>query len=263
MRNDSRRPFVAGNWKMNTTLPEAVALADGLKRRIGRIRSVDMAVIPPSLFVERVASRLAGERIAVGGQDIHPSPKGAFTGAISGSQLKSAGATFVLVGHSERRHVFGDTDAVVAEKVLAGLAADLDVMLCIGERLPEREASRTFEVCETQLSAALKAIDTDAMARVTIAYEPVWAIGTGKTASPAQAQEVHRFVREWLLDRYDGSISSMTRIMYGGSVKPANTADLMAGSDVDGALVGGASLDADSFAAIVAASQPHSSQEKV
>lgn len=256
MSPDARRPYAAGNWKMNTTLPEAIGLADDLKRRVGRVRAVDMAVVPPFLFIERVAARLLGERIAVGAQDLHPKPKGAFTGAVSGPQLKSAGASFVLVGHSERRHVFGDTDAVVAEKVAAALAADLDVMLCIGERLPEREASQTFAVCERQLAAATAGLGQSELTRITVAYEPVWAIGTGRTASPAQAQEVHRFVREWLADQFGADTAKRARVMYGGSVKPDNAAGLMAGPDVDGALVGGASLDAESFAAIVTASIP-------
>ncbi len=248
-----RRPYVAGNWKMNTTLDDAIALADGLKRRIGRLRYVDMAVVPPSVFIHPVARRLEGERIAVGAQDLHPKPRGAFTGSVSGAQLRSAGATFVLIGHSERRHVFGDSLEVVAAKLNAALQNELDAILCIGETLQQREAGQTFEVNERQLTSALSGIATDVMRdKITIAYEPVWAIGTGLTATPAQAQEVHRTVREWLSNRFDAETAAAVRIQYGGSVKPANVVDLMAGPDVDGALVGGASLDADSFAAIVA-----------
>lgn len=252
--SDARRPYIAGNWKMNTTLEQAVALADGLKQRVGRIRSVDMAVVPPFPFIASVARRLEGERIAVGAQDLHVGTFGAYTGAVSGPQLKSAGATFVLAGHSERRHVFGDTDAVVAEKLQAGLDHDLDVVLCIGEQLEQRQSEQTFAVVETQLRVALAGLDASAMSRVTVAYEPVWAIGTGLVASPAQAQEVHRFIREWILDRFDSDVAAQTRIQYGGSVKPNNVAGLLAGPDVDGGLVGGASLDADSFAGIITAS---------
>ena len=248
---EPRRPYIAGNWKMNTTLDAAVALADGLKRRIGRVRNADVGVIPPFPFIHAVSRRLEGERILVGAQDIQPGRFGAFTGAVSGPQLRSAGADFVLAGHSERRHVFGDSDELVQQKLSAGLEHDLEVILCIGERLPEREAGSTFEVCQRQLSTGLTGLGASDMARVTIAYEPVWAIGTGLTASPAQAQEVHRFLREWLLDRFDAEVAATVRIQYGGSVKPSNVVGLLAGPDVDGALVGGASLDVDSFAAIV------------
>lgn len=255
MANANRRPYMAGNWKMNTTLDEAVALADGLKRRIGRLRNVDMGLVPPFPFIHAVAKRLEGERIWVGAQDIHPKTKGAFTGAVSGPQLKSVGASFVLVGHSERRHVFGDSDQIVAEKLNAAMEHGLDVILCIGEQRGERESGQTFEVCERQLKAGLEGLESAAMARVTIAYEPVWAIGTGLVASPAQAQEVHRQIRDWLAHRFDNAVAGATRIQYGGSVKPQNVAGLMIQPDVDGALVGGASLDVDSFAAIVAPPQ--------
>ena len=251
---DKRRLFLAGNWKMYTTLEEAIALADGLKRRIGRVRSVDMAVVPPFPFIAAVAKRLEGERILVGAQDLQPGTFGAFTGAVSGPQLKSAGATFVLIGHSERRHVFGDSDALVAEKLQAALEHDLDAILCIGEKLDEREANQTFEVVERQLQTGLENISEAQMSRVTLAYEPVWAIGTGLTASPAQAQEVHRFIREWLVDRFGSAVAASTRIQYGGSVKPSNVGSLLEGPDVDGGLVGGASLKADVFAEIVTAS---------
>jgi triosephosphate isomerase len=248
-----RRPVVGGNWKMNTTAPEAVRLADDVKRRIGRLRSVDMIVFPPAPFIDMVARRLDGERIAVGAQDIHPKASGAFTGAFSGPQVKSVGATVVLIGHSERRHVFGESDALIAEKLAAALAADLDVVLCVGETLAERDADRTSAVCERQLTTALAALDAAAMKRVIIAYEPVWAIGTGRTATPGQAQDVHRFIREWLGGRFQSDVASATRIQYGGSVKAQNAGELMAGPDLDGALVGGASLLIDDFAAIVQA----------
>jgi triosephosphate isomerase len=247
---DNRRPLFAGNWKMNLTLDEAVALADGLKNRIGRLRMVDLAITPSFPYVATIAKRLAGERIAVGAQDIHPGDFGAFTGSVSGVQLRSAGASFVLVGHSERRHVFGDTDAVVAEKLQSALAHTLDAVLCIGETLDERDGGDTFAVCERQLAEALARVNETELSRITLAYEPVWAIGTGRTATPAQAQEVHRIVREWIEHRYSAGAAGRLRILYGGSVKPDNVEDLMAGPDVDGALVGGASLDAEKFSRI-------------
>lgn len=243
---------MAGNWKMNLGLDEAIELADGLKRRIGRVRNVDMGVVPSHVFIASVAKRLEGENIRVGAQDLHVKTSGAFTGAVSGAQIKSAGASFVLIGHSERRHVFGDSDGLVAEKLNAALSHDLDVILCVGEKLDEREAGKTFEVNERQLRTGLEGIDAAVMAaRITLAYEPVWAIGTGLTATPAQAQEVHRQVRDWLSERFDADTAAAVRIQYGGSVKPSNVVGLLAGPDVDGALVGGASLKADSFAQIV------------
>lgn len=256
--SSERRTTIAGNWKMYLTLDEAIALADALKRRVGRVRQVDMAVIPSLPYLVPVAKRLEGERIAVGAQDLQPGTSGAFTGAVSGAQIRSTGATFVLVGHSERRHVFGESDALVAQKLRAGLEHGLGVILCIGETLAERDAGKTFEVCERQLESALGDLGGEALARITIAYEPVWAIGTGRNATPAQAQEVHRFVREWIGHRFGGEAAAAIRIQYGGSVKPDNAAALLAAPDVDGALVGGASLDAASFAAIITCQQPGS-----
>lgn len=247
----SRRIYVAGNWKMNMTHSEAIALADGLKRRVGRVRNVDMAVAPSFPYLASVAQRLQGERVHVGAQDIQPGTYGAMTGAVSGPQIKSVGATFVLVGHSERRHVFGDSDALVKDKLAATLEHELDAILCIGETLEQRQANDTFAVCEKQLSSALSGMGDDALKRITVAYEPVWAIGTGHTATPAQAQEVHRFCREWISDQFGSDSANLLRIQYGGSVKPANASELLAQPDIDGALVGGASLDADSFAAII------------
>jgi len=248
--SNARRPLIAGNWKMNLTLAEAVALADGLKRRIGRLRNVDLAIAPSFLYLAPVLGRLAGERIRVGGQDLHAGEYGAFTSAVSAPQLKSLGVTFVLAGHSERRHVFGDTDAQVSQKVDAALAHGLEVILCIGETLDERDAKDTFAVCERQLVTGLANVTEDMLHRVTLAYEPVWAIGTGRTASPGQAQEVHRHVREWIAEQYSEAAAQQLRILYGGSVKPENVDALMDGADVDGALVGGASLDVDKFSKI-------------
>jgi len=248
--SNTRRPLIAGNWKMNLTLDEAVSLADGLKRRIGRLRNVDLAISPSFPYIAVIAGRLDGERIQVGGQDVQPGEYGAFTSAVSAPQLKSAGATFVLVGHSERRHVFGDTDQQVSEKVDAALLHGLEIVLCIGETLDERDAKDTFAVCERQLATGLVNVKEDMLDRFTLAYEPVWAIGTGRTASPGQAQEVHRHVREWIAEQYSDAAAQKLRILYGGSVKPENVDALMGGADVDGALVGGASLDVDKFSKI-------------
>ena len=252
--SERRQPFVAGNWKCHTTLAEATRLADDLKRRIGRLRTVEMGVIPPFPFIERVASRLAGEAVQVGAQDIYAKGNGAYTGAVSGAMLKSIGTDFVLVGHSERRLIFGDDDAVVSAKLQAALDSSIRVILCIGERLAERDAGKAASVCQAQLAAALTDIPKEAFQNVTIAYEPVWAIGTGRVASPAQAQDIHSVIRTWITEHYDSDVAASTRIQYGGSVKPNNISGLILQPDVDGALVGGASLDADSFSAIVTAS---------
>jgi triosephosphate isomerase len=255
MTKNPRRLFIAGNWKMNLLMPEAIELADELKRRIGRIRNVDMAIVPSHLYLAVIAKRLAGERIEVGGQDLLPGEFGARTGAVSGPQLVSAGASFVLIGHSERRHVFGDSNAFVAEKLRAALDSGLDAILCIGETLEQRQSDQTFAVCEEQLASALDGITIEQMSRITVAYEPVWAIGTGQTATPAEAQEVHRYCREWILDKFGSEVAESLRIQYGGSVKPANAIELLSQPDIDGALVGGASLNAESFAAIVTCNQ--------
>ncbi len=251
-----RTPYVGGNWKMNTTLPEALRLADDLKRRAGRLRGVRVVLFPPFPFIEAVARRLDGERLGVGAQDLHHKPSGAFTGAVSGAMLRSVGATTVLVGHSERRHVFGESDEVVAQKLAAALASSLDVVLCVGETLDERKAERTQAVCERQLESGLRGLDLAALQRITLAYEPVWAIGTGLTATPGQAQDVHGFIREWLAKRFGQAAADTTTIQYGGSVKAANAAELMAGADVDGLLVGGASLLVDDFTGILQACLP-------
>ena len=251
MTKSSRRLYIAGNWKMNLLLSEAIELADELKRRIGRIRHVDIGVAPSFPYLAAIAKRLEGERITVGAQDLLPGDFGAKTGAVSVPQLASAGASFVLVGHSERRHVFGESNLVVAEKLQAVLDNGLDAILCIGETLDQRQSKETFAVCEEQLQSALEGISNEQMSRITVAYEPVWAIGTGQTASPAQAQEVHRFCREWIQDKFGSEVAQLVRIQYGGSVNPANAAELLSQPDIDGALVGGASLKAESFAAIV------------
>lgn len=247
----SRRPYVAGNWKLNLTAAEATRLAGEVVRMTSRHRQVDVGIIPSFPYLVPAAQKLAESRILLGGQDLEPVDFGAFTGAVNGAQLASCGAQFVLVGHSERRHVFGDDDARVAAKLESALAAGLDVMLCIGETEAERDGEETQVVIERQLSTATWNLDASDWSRLTVAYEPVWAIGTGRTASPGQAQQAHRWCREWVQEHVSETVAGALRILYGGSVKPANAAELMAREGVDGALVGGASLQADSFAAIV------------
>jgi triosephosphate isomerase len=247
----TRRPFIAGNWKMHLDLDGAKALASEVVRLCNQVRDRDIALIPSFPFLAPVADKLRDSRIALGAQDCHTEVKGAFTGAVSTDMLRSVGCAWVLCGHSERRHVFGDTDAVVHAKLRRVLASGMGPILCIGETQAERRGGRTTEVLRTQLTGALDGLDEVSMRKVVIAYEPVWAIGTGDTATPAQAQDAHAFVREWLANAFGDSLAKSIRIQYGGSVKADNAAELMACPDVDGALVGGASLDAGSFAQIV------------
>ncbi len=248
-----RRPFVAGNWKLNLGPREARALAEALAERLTEERSVDMAVFPVSISVPATVMALAGSGIEVGGQDAYAANQGAFTGAVSAPMFREAGCTRILVGHSERRSVFGDSNAIVRTKLEAALAAGLLPILCIGETLDERDAGRAFSVVTEQLQAGLGGLPADQVAAITLAYEPVWAIGTGRTASPAQAQEMHAAIRAWVAANFPAFVAEDLRIQYGGSVKPDNAAELLSQPDIDGALVGGASLDADSFARIVEA----------
>ena len=251
-----RRPFVCGNWKMNTLSREAGNLASDVGRLTATARDVDVGIAPPFVHLAAVARRIEDSRVLLGAQNCHWEDRGAFTGEISPPMLKDVGCKFVILGHSERRQYFGEDDAVVARKARAALAAGLDLILCVGERLEEREADRTLEVVERQLRGALEGFGAAELERVTVAYEPVWAIGTGRTATPEQAQEVHRAIRGIVADVGGDAVAAVMRIQYGGSVKPENAARLLAEPDVDGALVGGASLDAESFAAIVRAARP-------
>ena len=250
-----RKPFVAGNWKMSTNSHTSVELAQriasGSVEAAGH--SVTVAVCPPFVYLQAVTRALAASSIAVGAQDMYFEPDGAFTGEISASMLKDIGCTYCLCGHSERRHVIGETDELVNKKVAAAISGGLLPILCVGERLAERQASQTEKVVTRQLEKGLAGLSDEKLSAVTIAYEPVWAIGTGVTATPEQAQEVHDFIRT-LLDRtYNGQLAEEIRILYGGSVKPGNAAELMGQPDVDGLLVGGASLKADDFLAIIQA----------
>jgi triosephosphate isomerase len=244
-----RKPLLAGNWKMNHTRATALAFAKALREGLGGAGArADVALFPPFPYLAPLAEALKGSGVAVGAQDIHWEDPGAFTGAVSASMVLDCGGTMTLVGHSERRQLFGETDAAVNRKVKKALASSLVPVLCVGETLPEREAGRTEAVVRTQLEGGLAGID-DA-GPLAIAYEPVWAIGTGKTATPAQAQEVHALIRAWLATRYPKAGDGV-RILYGGSVKPNNIAEIRKGRDIDGALVGGASLEAPSFLGIV------------
>jgi len=248
-----RRNFIAGNWKMNTSRASAADLADALVGRIGNLEGADLAVAPPFVYLAAVGERLRGSRIALAAQNMFCEDDGAYTGEISGAMLRDLGCRYVILGHSERRHVIGETDELISRKVTKALADGLEVILCVGELLEQRQAERTLEVVRRQVQVGLESVSKAEMARVTVAYEPVWAIGTGVTATGDQAQEVHAMIRRLLADAYDAATAEAVRIQYGGSVKPDNAAELLAQPDVDGALVGGASLKADSFAAIAAA----------
>jgi len=245
------RPFIAGNWKMNTDGAGAVALASGLVDELKGVDSVDVAVCPPFVYLSAVADALAGSQIKMGAQDVYFEDNGAFTGEISCRMLADVCCSYVIVGHSERRHVLGETDELINRKLTAALCSGLHPILCVGELLEQRETGRTNAIVADQVSKGLAGVDAGQMRAVTIAYEPVWAIGTGKTATPEQAQEVHAMIRRLLAELYDESVAGQTRIQYGGSAKPSNTAELMANPDVDGLLVGGASLKVADFATMV------------
>jgi triosephosphate isomerase len=249
--NVARKKFVCGNWKMHKTAPEARALAREVRAGVEPLgASVDVAVAPPYTGLAAVAAELAGSSVGLAAQNLHWEVQGAFTGEVSAPMLADAGCRFVLVGHSERRQLFGETDESVRRKARAALAAGLHPIICVGETLPEREAGRTLDVVGRQLRAALQGLEAGDVGRLTMAYEPVWAIGTGKTATSAQAQEVHAAIRA-ILRELAPAAADQVRIQYGGSVKPENAAELMSQPDVDGALVGGASLKAGDFVQIV------------
>ena len=247
-----RKPFFCGNWKLFGSLAESVALASGVRAGTDDVTDadVDVAVAPGFIALAAVAEKLRGGRVAVAAQDCHWETKGAFTGEVAAAQIAGAGCRYVIIGHSERRQHFGETDAHVARKTRAALAAGLQPIVCVGEVLAERDAGQATDRVGTQLDAVTGEISEKDLATCVIAYEPVWAIGTGRNATPEQAAEVHRFIRARLGERVGGAAESM-RILYGGSVKPDNIAGLMAQRELDGALVGGASLTVDSFVRIV------------
>jgi len=246
-----RKPFIAGNWKMNMDSASSVALASGLAEALKSVSTVDVAVCPPFVYLESVAKALGDSGIAMGAQDVYFEAGGAFTGEISCDMLKDVCSTYVLCGHSERRHVIGESDELINTKLKAALAAGIKPILCVGELQEEREGNKTDAVVTEQTKKGLAGVTAEEMANVTIAYEPVWAIGTGLTATAEQAQEVHAMIRKLLAEMYDATVAENTRIQYGGSAKPSNTAELMANPDVDGLLVGGASLKVEDFSAMI------------
>jgi len=248
-----RTPYVAGNWKMNLLADTAKALALKVREKVAGVRGVEIALCPPFVFLKDVAEAVRGTGIKVGAQNLYTKDSGAFTGEVSGPMLKSVGCTVVIIGHSERRHILGEMDAFINEKVKAALKAGLKPILCVGELLAERDAGKTDAVVRRQVEEGLAGISPSDLEALTIAYEPVWAIGTGRTATPQQAQEVHALIRDLIRRQYGSALADALRIQYGGSVKADNAKTLMSEPDVDGALVGGASLDAESFGAIVRA----------
>ncbi len=249
-----RKVLIAGNWKMHKTAAEAEALATAIRDSITASSvPAEVVIAPPFTALDRVSRVVKGSPVALAGQTMHAEDKGAFTGEISPAMLLDLGCTHVILGHSERRQLFGETDEGVMKKARVAIDRGLVPILCIGETLDEREASRTFEVVGRQLEAALRRLTPDEAASAVIAYEPVWAIGTGRTATPEQAQEVHAFIRREIARSHGDAVAGAIRILYGGSVKPDNAAALLAQADVDGALVGGACLEADSFLKIVRA----------
>lgn len=255
MPNRSRKFFVAGNWKMFTTLTEGASLIKALKVKVVNIAKVEMAVIPPFTHLTMAAELLKGTSLKLGAQNLYWAEEGAFTGEVSGKMLASLGCQHVLIGHSERRQYFNETDETVNLRLKRALKAGLAPIVCVGETLAQRQANQTQAVVEQQIKGALVSIPPHEFSRIVIAYEPVWAIGTGVNATPEQAQEVHAFIRSLLGGLYGSELSAACRIQYGGSVKPANAAELLSKPDVDGALVGGASLNADSFASIIKAAE--------
>lgn len=250
-----RKPFLAGNWKMNTNSATSVSLAAGLARELAGVESVDIAVCPPFVYLQAVSAALTDSNIALGAQDVFYKGNGAFTGEISCEMLKDCGCTYVILGHSERRHVIGETDELIHRKMAAVIESGLKPIFCVGELLEERDGGKTLEVVDGQVRKGFNGLSAEQAATVTIAYEPVWAIGTGRTATPDQAQEVHAMIRGLIKELYGADLAEAMRIQYGGSAKPGNTAELMAQPDVDGLLVGGASLKVEDFAAMVKAVQ--------
>jgi len=249
--NMNRKTIIVGNWKLNHTSLEAINLVNGLKRQLYDVNDVDIVVCPVFTVLSEIHELLLESNIALGAQDLFWEDSGAFTGEVSAPMLKDAGAQYVIIGHSERRQFFGETNQTVNKKIKAALRSGLTPIVCVGESLQEREAGKTFDVVGGQCEESLTGFNAEEMAKMIIAYEPVWAIGTGKTATSAQAQEVHQFIRKILIKLSNEKTAVGIRIQYGGSVKPENIAELISQPDIDGALVGGASLKEDSFAAIV------------
>lgn len=251
-----RSLFIAGNWKMNPPSTEAAsALAESIKVGVGQATEVRVAVCPPAVFLLAVDRALSGSPIGLGAQNMHWKADGAYTGELSGAMLNDAGCTHVILGHSERRHGLHETDAQVNAKLHAAIAVGLIPVVCMGETRDEREAGQTEDVASGQLTGSLAGLSPEQMAGVVLAYEPVWAIGTGLTATPSQAQEVHAFIRGWLSSRFGEATAGRVVVQYGGSVKPENAGELLSSPDIDGALVGGASLNTADFLAIIQAAR--------
>ena len=248
-----RKKLIAGNWKMNKTSADGVALVRDLVSIIGKQSDVDVVVCPPFTALESVAKTLEGSNLKLGAQNMHFEANGAFTGEVSAPMLRAIFATHVILGHSERRTLFGENDELVNKKVLAALKNQLRPIFCVGESLGEREVGSTLKVVQTQLEKGLEGVSKEQAASVIIAYEPVWAIGTGKVATTEQAQEVHAFIRGLLTKRFSEAVAQKVRILYGGSMKPANAPELLGQKDIDGGLIGGASLEARSFIELVTA----------
>jgi triosephosphate isomerase len=247
----ARKVIIAGNWKMNKTATEAKVLVEELKAKVKDITSVEIVVCPPFTSIDAAVKAAAGSNVKVGAQNIHWAENGAFTGEISAQMLKEAGVEYVIIGHSERRQYFGETDETVNKRLKAALAAGLKPIVCIGELLDEREGGHTQKVLFTQLEGGLSGITGEQMEGIVIAYEPVWAIGTGKTATPEMAEETHCYIRQQLGDMFGQEVAGKIRIQYGGSMKADNAASLVAQKNIDGGLIGGASLKADSFADLI------------
>jgi len=246
-----RKPIIAGNWKMHNKIKEAVELVNGLKRELSSIDTVDIVVCPAFTALSDVRELLIDSNIALGAQDLYWEQKGAFTGEVSADMLKDAGCGYVIIGHSERRQFFHETNETVNKRIKAALSSGLKSIVCVGEVLEEREKGVTFDVVKNHVNGSLAELSKADMNDIVLAYEPVWAIGTGRTATPDQAQEVHHYIRGLLKEMFGDEVAFSTRIQYGGSVKPDNIKELMGKEDLDGALVGGASLKVDSFSAIV------------
>jgi triosephosphate isomerase (TIM) len=248
-----RKKFIAGNWKMNTTRAEASALAQAIAAKVAAGGTVEVAVCPPSLYLEAVGQAIKGSAVGLGAQNCHHEAKGAFTGEVSPQMLVDLGCKYVILGHSERRQIFKESNADVNRKVLAALGVGLTPIVCIGETLDQRQANQTTAVVREQVEGSLAGLSPEQMLKIVVAYEPIWAIGTGVVATPDQAEEVHADLRRLLETRYNSQVASSVRIQYGGSVNAENAASLLSQPNIDGALVGGASLKADGFLAIVAA----------
>lgn len=246
-----RKLFIAGNWKMNLNGRKSCEIARKANKQVGTVDEVSIAVCPPFVYLKDVVKLLGGSNIAVGAQNMYSEPEGAYTGEVAGSMLLDVGCRYVILGHSERRHILGETDQVVNAKILKALELGLEPIVCVGEKLEQREQGRTRDVVASQVRAALEGVSQQRMRTVTIAYEPVWAIGTGKTATPEQAEEVHSMIRGLVGELYGQETAGDLVIQYGGSVKPNNAEDLLKMENIDGALVGGASLKAETFVPIV------------